>query len=374
VVLVVTDPSGAKQYVQLASSEQSGPNTNGATVDATGTYQFTATTAGDYQFAWLILNGLDPDKDSSLSVSAPTITNGSIAYGVAIPVSIGAALVDTDGSESLSIRVSGVPAGAAFSSGTNLGSGVWSFTVAQLDGLNLLPPAGFTGTIDLSVSAIATEASNGATATTTQAITVTIESTTTSTMGTQDADTLNGTTGNDLLQGFGSADVINGNDGNDLLYGDAGNDTLNGGNGKDVLYGGVGNDSLIGGKGNDTLIGGLGADTFKWNLADNGTIASPATDTVKDFDNDNSSDKLDLRDLLVGESHTGTDAGNLSSYLNFTYSSGTNTTTLSVKTSSTLTAPDQIILLEGVNLVGGFGDNQNAIIADLFSRGKLITD
>ena len=67
-------------------------------------------------------------------------------------------------------------------------------------------------------------------------------------------------------------------------------------------------------------------------------------------------------------------AGNLSSYLNFTYNSGTNTTTVAVKSSSTLTAPDQIILLEGVNLVGSFGNQQDAIIADLFSRGKLITD
>ena len=75
----------------------------------------------------------------------------------------------------------------------------------------------------------------------------------------------------------------------------------------------------------------------------------------------------------MGESHSGNLAGNLSSYLNFTYNSGTNTTTVAVKSSSSLTAPDQIITLEGVNLVGSFG-TQDAIIADLFSRGKLITD
>ena len=75
----------------------------------------------------------------------------------------------------------------------------------------------------------------------------------------------------------------------------------------------------------------------------------------------------------MGESHTGNLAGNLDNFLNFSYNSGTNTTTVSVKSSSTLTAPDQIISLEGVNLVGSFG-TQDAIIADLFSRGKLITD
>jgi hypothetical protein len=159
---------------------------------------------------------------------------------------------------------------------------------------------------------------------------------------------------------------------NDHLSGSYGNDILIGTVGSDTLKGGIGNDTLQGGAGNDLLIGGDGADVFKWDLADKGTTASPATDTIKDFDNLANSDKLDLRDLLVGESHSGILAGNLSDYLNFTYA-GT-TTTVTVKSSGTLTAtPDQIILLEGVNLVGSF-TNQNDIIADLFNRGKLITD
>jgi Ca2+-binding RTX toxin-like protein len=167
--------------------------------------------------------------------------------------------------------------------------------------------------------------------------------------------------------------AIGGGTGNETLTGGAGNDILMGGAGNDTLNGGDGNDILIGGKGNDTLIGGLGADTFKWNLADNGTTSSPATDIIKDFDNVPNSDKLDLRDLLVGESHLGTSAGNLASYLNFTYNAGTNTTTVSVKSSSSLAVSDQVIQLEGVNLVGAF-TTQNDIIQDLFNRGKLITD
>jgi len=148
---------------------------------------------------------------------------------------------------------------------------------------------------------------------------------------------------------------------------------LGGSSATETLTGDSGNDMLIGGGGNDTLIGGLGADTFAWKLADHGTSTTPAIDTIKDFDNVSNSDKLDLRDLLVGEAHSGTAAGNLSSYLNFSFNAGTNTTTLSIKSSSTLTAPDQIITLEGVNLVGSF-TSQDAIIQDLFSRGKLITD
>lgn len=185
--------------------------------------------------------------------------------------------------------------------------------------------------------------------------------------------TINAGAGDDVLIGIDLVDTLNGGDGADQLRGNGGNDTLNGGNGNDTLYGDAGNDILIGGAGYDTLIGGLGADTFKWQLNDGGTTASPTIDTVKDFDNVSNSDKLDLRDLLVGESHAGILPGNLSNFLNFTYNSGTNTTTVSVKTSSALSVPDQIIQLEGVNLVGSF-TSQDAIIQDLFSRGKLITD
>ena len=38
-----------------------------------------------------------------------------------------------------------------------------------------------------------------------------------------------------------------------------------------------------------------------------------------------------------------------------------------------MTAPDQIIRLEGVNLVGGLTDNQQ-VIQNLINNGKLITE
>ena len=247
------------------------------------------------------------------------------------------------------------------------------FYTGAVAGLNYYAPVGFTGTVNLTVNAVSTESSNGSTATTTQTVAIAVSETTTTLIGTQNGDTLTGTGGNDHIQGLFGNDTLNGGNGNDLIFGGAGNDTLNGGNGNDTLNGGAGNDVLIGGKGFDTLIGGLGADTFKWALGDGGTTASPAIDIVKDFDNVVSSDKLDLRDLLVGETHTGNAAGNLASFLHFTYAGGTNTTTVEVKSSAALTAPDQIIHLEGVNLVGAFTSDAQ-IIQDLFTRGKLITD
>lgn len=75
--------------------------------------------------------------------------------------------------------------------------------------------------------------------------------TTANTVGTANADTLNGTNKNDILQGLGGADSINGSAGNDQLFGGAGKDKLNGGTGNDILDGGARNDILTGGSGQD---------------------------------------------------------------------------------------------------------------------------
>ncbi|WLG51055.1 retention module-containing protein [Pseudomonas sp. FP1742] len=90
-------------------------------------------------------------------------------------------------------------------------------------------------------------------------------------------------------------DTLLGGAGNDILFGQGGNDLLDGGKGNDILLGGTGNDSLIGGQGNDILIGGSGADTFIWKAGDTGS------DVIKDF-KASEGDRIDLRDLLQGES------------------------------------------------------------------------
>ena len=78
----------------------------------------------------------------------------------AIPLNITAALVDADGSETLSIQITGVPLGATLSAGLNQGGGVWSLTQAQLAGLTLRPPPNDATDFSLMVRATATEASN----------------------------------------------------------------------------------------------------------------------------------------------------------------------------------------------------------------------
>ncbi len=78
-------------------------------------------------------------------------------------------------------------------------------------------------------------------------------------------DRINAGAGNDtVMAGLGN-DSVDGGTGNDSLMGEAGNDTLIGGDGDDTLDGGTGNDSLSGGAGSDrfNLNGAnFGADTI----------------------------------------------------------------------------------------------------------------
>jgi hypothetical protein len=147
---------------------------------------------------------------------------------------------------------------------------------------------------------------------------------------------------------------------------------MSGGIANDVLVAGGGNDLLAGGQGSDTLTGGLGADTFKWLLEDQGTTEIPAADTISDF-GAGGTDRLDLRDLLVGEHDgTGSDANNLENYLHFETSGGT--TTVNVSTTGAVGAShDQEIVMQGVDM-SALGANDNAIISSLLAANKLIVD
>ena len=169
------------------------------------------------------------------------------------------------------------------------------------------------------------------------------------------ADSYVGTTGNDNLNASANSNAH-------VLFGGAGDDVLTGGGGVDML---------IGGAGNDTINGGAGADVIVFNYATRG-----GTDTIQNFGTAAGTDILDLRDLLQGELHTGTDAGNLANYLHFTASGGTTTVAVS---SSGSGATDQTIVLSGVDLVTGVvpvgGQTlDQAIIQNLLTNGKLITD
>jgi Ca2+-binding RTX toxin-like protein len=76
-------------------------------------------------------------------------------------------------------------------------------------------------------------------------------------------DALQGTSGNDTIDGLGGYDHIDGGNGNDLLLGGAGLDNLIGGSGNDTLVGGAGDDVLFGDDGTDTYRFGSGNDIIE---------------------------------------------------------------------------------------------------------------
>ena len=114
-----------------------------------------------------------------------TVTDQTGAEDTSFALNIGAAIGDLDGSESLTVTISGVPVGATLSAGTlvsgdegedilfggdgeggpfftdpdGTGPGTQTYTVSAADlvGLTITPPADFNGAFSLQVTAIATE-------------------------------------------------------------------------------------------------------------------------------------------------------------------------------------------------------------------------
>jgi hypothetical protein len=72
------------------------------------------------------------------------------ATAVLLPIAVPAD-PDADGSETVTVFIDGVPAGATLSAGTDLGGGRWRLTTAQLAGLTFTPPPRFAGPISLTV-------------------------------------------------------------------------------------------------------------------------------------------------------------------------------------------------------------------------------
>ena len=105
-----------------------------------------------------------------------------------------------------------------------------------------------------------------------------------------------------------------------------------------------------------------------------GTVAgTPVVNTITDFDTRayaSGGDRLDLRDLLVGESSLG-------DFISFE-KVGSNTVAHISSSGGfgsgyTAAAEDQTIVLQNVDLTSGFTTNAQ-IIQDLLNKGKLVTD
>ncbi|WHS60576.1 LapA family giant adhesin [Pseudomonas sp. G2-4] len=127
------------------------------------------------------------------------------AEGTSVNLSkITTALTDTDGSESLSVKVGGIPEGSVLSDGAGhtatVGSnGETSVTGWNLGSLTLTPPTYYNGQFNLTVTSTSTEALGGS-ATSTAQIPVTVHPATYNAVtATSGSDNVTGTDGNDIV-------------------------------------------------------------------------------------------------------------------------------------------------------------------------------
>ncbi len=185
-------------------------------------------------------------------------------------------------------------------------------------------------------------------------------------------DLLEGGAGNDVLYGDAGNDTLYGGEGDDVLHGGASNDALYGGGGLDTLIGGEGDDLLVGGEGDDLLTGGAGSDTFVWNAGETGI------DTITDFEI--GVDRLDLADILIGESGDAESIGNLLEHIAISTEGSDTVIRLSADgvfepgVLPTDDAVDQTIILQGVDLLGEYGGNVEAAILGMLDDGSLSVD
>ncbi|WP_146029760.1 Ig-like domain-containing protein, partial [Stutzerimonas stutzeri] len=165
----------------------------------------------------LLANGLrlsELSYDASGSAYYQSYDYNEGAQGSTILLSrLTAELVDRDGSESLSLEVSDIPAGVRLSDGTHTftaNGDVSKVDISQwnLGTLTVTPPTGYSGKFELTINATATEKSNGDAASTALTLPITVHPTNTLQIG---------------ADGNSNADnIINGGNGNDVLLGDTG--------------------------------------------------------------------------------------------------------------------------------------------------------
>lgn len=145
---------------------------------------------------WVASNALPLTLTLTAEADTPTLTLGGdadateIAAGMVedgtLRLDLGAALKDTDGSESLGLTITGAPAGSVILVDSGDGTvieihgqdGVWTIsasTALSLDTLSIVPPANYNGDFTLEVTASATEMAGGSASSATKQIHVTVD-------------------------------------------------------------------------------------------------------------------------------------------------------------------------------------------------------
>ncbi|MGI9336321.1 MAG: AAA family ATPase [Gammaproteobacteria bacterium] len=125
----------------------------------------------DFALSWRLIDDesgelLDTARSTVLvqaKADPPALTAKASAGDqyTAIPLEIDVASNDRDGSERLSIVISGLPPSAPLTPGRQRADGTWLLSPNQLQGLIVTPGAGAPSRIDVTVTAVATERNNG---------------------------------------------------------------------------------------------------------------------------------------------------------------------------------------------------------------------
>lgn len=238
-------------------------------------------------------------NDMTVSIGRVTTVSGTRGNDVlrgdqymanaTIALVIAAALTDMDGSESLAVRIGGMPSGATLSAGTLQSDGTWLLQPADLNGLTMTAPTA--RDISLQVTAIARDGASIAESSDTMNITfqrggnmndTIVASAGTDTydggLGTDTVDYSTTTSAVTLDMGTGKAsgpgshtltsvENIVGTSFDDNITGDAGNNVITAGAGNDRVNGGGGDDTFIDGLGDDRYDGGTGFDVLDFSSA-----------------------------------------------------------------------------------------------------------
>jgi autotransporter-associated beta strand protein len=178
-----SDPDGDPLTAVLAT----GPSFAAAfNLTASGAFTYTpsANFSGADSFTYYVNDGeLNSNTVTvSLTVTAVAdppnlvVTNVSGGENNPIPLQIQTSLNDTDGSETLSVIIAGVPSDATLSAGINQGGGVWRMTGAEANAVALTKANNNPGNapFTLTVTATATETSNNDSASVTRTMSVTV--------------------------------------------------------------------------------------------------------------------------------------------------------------------------------------------------------
>ena len=122
--------------------------------------------------------------------------------------------------------------------------------------------------------------------------------------GTEASETINGSSGDDIIFAYGGDDKINGKGGNDIVCAGPGNDTINLEDGDDIVDTGGGDDKVNAEGGDNTVFAPAGNNIINGGNGVDTVLAGPGNDTANTKGGD------DVVDLGDGDNTANTSSGN----------------------------------------------------------------